>query len=69
VTLTIKDSGGGIALEVQHKVFDRYFTTKDSGTGLGLSICERIVMAHNGEIQFESEQGVGTTFIIKLPAA
>jgi len=69
VTLTIKDSGEGIAPEVQHKVFDRYFTTKDSGTGLGLSICERIVMAHNGDIKFESEQGVGTTFIIKLPAA
>jgi two-component system NtrC family sensor kinase len=69
VTLTIKDSGEGIALEVQHKVFDRYFTTKDSGTGLGLSICERIVMAHNGDIKFESEQGVGTTFIVKLPAA
>ena len=54
---------------MQHKVFDRYFTTKDSGTGLGLSICERIVMAHNGDIKFESEQGAGTTFIIKLPAA
>jgi signal transduction histidine kinase len=69
VTLTITDSGEGIAPEVQHKVFDRYFTTKDSGTGLGLSICERIVMAHNGDIKFESEQGVSTTFIIKLPAA
>ncbi len=69
VTLTIQDTGEGIAPEVQHRVFDRYFTTKESGTGLGLSICERIVMAHNGEIKFESEQGKGTTFIIRLPAA
>jgi signal transduction histidine kinase len=44
VTLQIKDTGEGIAPEVQHKVFDRYFTTKDSGTGLVI-ICERIVMA------------------------
>lgn len=69
VSLQISDTGEGIAPEVQHKVFDRYFTTKDTGTGLGLSICERIVMAHNGEIKFDSVQGKGTTFTIKLPAA
>ncbi len=69
VSLLIKDTGEGIALEAQDHIFDRYFTTKDTGTGLGLSICERIVMAHNGEITFESKQGSGTTFIIKLPAA
>jgi two-component system, NtrC family, sensor kinase len=69
VTLQIIDSGEGIAPEVQHKVYDRYFTTKETGTGLGLSICERIVMAHNGDMTFESQPGKGTTFIIKLPAA
>lgn len=69
IVLHIADTGEGIPPEAQHKIFDRYFTTKESGTGLGLAICERIVMAHEGEITFESKQGVGTTFIIRLPAA
>lgn len=69
VVLRIADTGEGIPLEVQHKVFDRYFTTKETGTGLGLAICERIVMAHEGQITFESKKGTGTTFVIKLPAA
>ena len=69
VCLRISDSGEGIPHEIQDRIFDRYFTTKESGTGLGLAICERIVMAHNGEIKFESRPGAGTTFIVKLPAA
>ena len=69
VVLKISDTGAGIAPEHLDRIFDRYFTTKDSGTGLGLAICERIVMAHNGEITVESTPGQGTSFIIKLPAA
>jgi signal transduction histidine kinase len=69
VVLTISDSGMGIPPEHLDRIFDRYFTTKDSGTGLGLAICERIVMAHNGEIKVESAPGQGTSFIIKLPSA
>ncbi len=68
VELQISDSGDGIAPELQDKVFDRYFTTKESGTGLGLAICERIVMAHNGSIELDSRIGEGTTIRIRLPA-
>ncbi len=69
VVLSIKDTGNGIAPEHLDRIFDRYFTTKESGTGLGLAICERIIMAHNGEIKVESSPGKGTTVIIKLPSA
>jgi signal transduction histidine kinase len=67
VELRISDTGVGIPPEQIDRIFDRYFTTKDTGTGLGLAICERIVMAHNGTITLESEQGKGTTFVIELP--
>ncbi len=69
VVLSISDTGVGIAPEHLDRIFDRYFTTKESGTGLGLAICERIIMAHNGEIKVESSPGHGTSFIIKLPSA
>jgi len=68
VKLQVKDSGPGIVPELKHKVFDRYYTTKETGTGLGLAICERIAMAHNGRIDFESAPGEGTTFLIWLPS-
>ncbi len=69
VALRITDTGVGIAPEHLDRIFDRYFTTKDTGTGLGLSICERIVMAHNGELKVESKPGAGTTFVVRLPSA
>ncbi|MFH2054346.1 MAG: GAF domain-containing protein [bacterium] len=69
VRLEITDTGQGIEPEAQSRVFDRYFTTKDSGTGLGLAICERIIMAHNGRISLDSKVGKGTTFKIWLPSA
>lgn len=67
VQLRITDTGVGIPPEQIDRIFDRYFTTKESGTGLGLAICERIVMAHNGTISIDSKPGQGTTFIIELP--
>jgi len=69
IKLQISDTGVGIPPEVKHRVFDRYFTTKETGTGLGLAICERIIMAHNGRIDLESKPGEGTTFMIWLPSA
>ena len=65
--IQIRDGGNGIDEDHQDKVFDPYFTTKEQGTGLGLAIVERIVFDHNGNIWFESERGVGTTFYIDLP--
>jgi nitrogen fixation/metabolism regulation signal transduction histidine kinase len=65
--IQIEDSGSGIPGEIEEQVFHPYYTTKEHGTGLGLPIVERIVADHRGEIWFESEEGVGTTFFIDLP--
>ncbi len=65
--IQIQDTGEGIKAEDKSKVFHPYFTTKEKGTGLGLPIVERIVAEHRGQIWFESERGVGTTFFIDLP--
>jgi nitrogen fixation/metabolism regulation signal transduction histidine kinase len=65
--LQVRDNGSGIAEEIRDMVFKPYFTTRKDGGGLGLTIVERIVFDHAGSIRFETEQGVGTTFIIDLP--
>ncbi len=65
--IKIEDSGRGIPRELEQKVFHPYFTTKESGTGLGLPIVERIVSDHQGQIWFETEEQIGTTFYIDLP--
>jgi signal transduction histidine kinase len=63
----ITDSGPGIPAEELRKVFDPFFTTKRDGTGLGLAICHGIVEQHQGEIRLESEMGLGTTALVRLP--
>jgi signal transduction histidine kinase len=67
--ITIRDNGPGIPDSIKEKIFQPFFTTKPTGhgTGLGLSLSYDIVKAHGGEIRVESEEGVGTTFIIALP--
>jgi signal transduction histidine kinase len=68
--IRISDTGGGIPRGIQGKIFDPFFTTKPvgKGTGQGLTIAHSvIVQKHGGAIRFESEQGRGTTFIIRLP--
>jgi len=69
VLLTVADTGCGIPLDIQKRIFDPFFTTKEvgKGTGLGLSISYDIIKRHGGEITFESEPGLGTTFMIRLP--
>lgn len=66
-TITITDSGPGIAASDLPLIFEPFFTRKGAGTGLGLSITERIVEEHHGKIAVESESGRGTTFVIHLP--
>ena len=68
--IRISDNGTGIPEEVQASVFNPFFTTKDvgKGTGQGLAICQDVVVSkHHGEIFFETEEGVGTTFVVRLP--
>ncbi|MES9992425.1 MAG: ATP-binding protein [Candidatus Thiodiazotropha sp.] len=70
VEVRVTDTGTGIPQEVQTSVFNPFFTTKDvgSGTGQGLAISQDIVVVkHNGELYFETEEGVGTTFVMRLP--
>ena len=69
VRVRVEDTGVGIAPENLTKIFELYYTTKERGTGVGLSMVYRTVQVHNGEIDVESTLGVGTTFIIVLPAA
>ncbi|ABI69398.1 PAS domain-containing hybrid sensor histidine kinase/response regulator [Syntrophomonas wolfei] len=69
VRLCFHDQGSGIPLEHQAKIFDPYFTTKKEGTGLGLSTSYSIIRKHGGYITCESQPGMGTSFIIYLPAS
>jgi signal transduction histidine kinase/DNA-binding response OmpR family regulator len=67
VHITISDTGCGIPEKELPKIFDHYYTTKETGTGLGLSIVERVISAHNGKLTVDSQIGKGTTFNIDLP--
>jgi PAS domain S-box-containing protein len=69
IRLSIRDSGCGIPPENLAKIFDPYFTTKETGSGLGLAIVHSIVMKHQGQISVQSAPGHGTTFLIDLPAS
>ncbi|HXG88100.1 MAG TPA: ATP-binding protein [Vicinamibacterales bacterium] len=69
VEIRVTDTGVGIAPENLAKIFDLYFTTKETGTGIGLSLVYRTVQLHHGDIDVASTPGVGTTFVIKMPKA
>lgn len=69
VRLEIADTGCGIAPENLDKIFEPYFSTKETGTGLGLAIVKKIVDDHDGMIRVESELNKGTRFIVELPQA
>jgi signal transduction histidine kinase len=65
--ITISDNGKGIPNDIVEKIFSPYFTTKGSGTGLGLAMTKKIIEFWKGKIWFETEQGKGTSFFIRLP--
>jgi CheY-like chemotaxis protein len=69
VCLVVGDKGPGIGAEHLSHIFDPYFTTKEKGSGLGLAISYSIVRAHGGAIAVESQQGVGSRFLVYLPAS
>jgi len=67
VHITIRDTGIGMPAEVKDKIFEPYYTTKASGSGLGLTLVYKIIREHGGEIQVDSEEGVGTQFKFTFP--
>jgi signal transduction histidine kinase len=70
VEIRVRDTGSGIPEKVRARIFDPFFTTKEigKGTGQGLAIARSVVVdKHDGSIDFETEEGKGTTFIIRLP--
>ena len=67
VRLYITDTGIGIPEENVSKIFEPYFTTKETGSGLGLTLVFKIIKEHRGEISVKSREGEGTSFIIVLP--
>jgi signal transduction histidine kinase len=67
VWVSVTDTGGGIPQEQLNRIFEPFYTTKKKGSGLGLMIVQRIVRAHGGRIDLESQLDRGTTFRIWLP--
>jgi signal transduction histidine kinase len=67
LAIEVDDQGKGISSEIIDKVFDPFFSSKETGAGLGLSISYQIIKAHNGEISFSENPGAGVKCIIKLP--
>ncbi len=69
VVIRVSDSGQGIPGDLLQRVFNPFFTTKDSGTGLGLAIVHQLVEAHGGAITAGNHEGGGALFTIRLPAS
>ena len=66
-TISVSDTGRGIAPEHLPNIFRPFYTTKGNGTGLGLSLARRIVEEHHGRIETTSAVGAGTKFVVLLP--
>jgi len=67
VWLRIRDNGSGIHPDVIDKIFNPFFTTKDKGTGLGLALSKKVVDAHGGSMEVESNSEAGTEFLLIFP--
>jgi two-component system sensor histidine kinase PilS (NtrC family) len=68
IHVRVKDTGVGMSAETRKRMFEPFHTTKPKGTGLGLAITHKILEAHSAQIFVESEQGLGTEFVISFPA-
>jgi signal transduction histidine kinase len=66
--LVFQDTGQGIPKDIRDRIFDPYFTTKETGNGLGLAVVFSIIEQHNGQIKVTSKAGEGSCFTILLPA-
>jgi two-component system NtrC family sensor kinase len=67
VRVSVRNTGVGIAPDLQERIFQPFFTTKSRGTGLGLAIARQIVDAHNGRLSVTSDGATEVTFIVDLP--
>ena len=67
IFVDINDDGKGMSPEVQQRIFDLYFSTKEEGAGVGLAISKNIIQMHDGRISFESAPGKGTIFTLDFP--
>ena len=67
VLIEVKDTGAGIPRDVQEKIFELYFTTKSGGSGIGLAQTYQVMQWHYGSVEFESVEGQGTTFRLRIP--
>jgi signal transduction histidine kinase len=67
--LELIDTGKGMPPDVAAKAFAPFFSTRAGGTGLGLPTTRKILLAHGGDIEVQSEVGRGTKFTLRLPAA
>ena len=66
IIISVKDNGQGINPNLQDKVFEPKFTTKTKGMGLGLGIVKNIIDSHKGKIRYQTDDKLGTVFIIEL---
>ena len=64
--ITVKDTGGGIAQEIQDKIFEQGFSTKGKGRGIGLFHTSQLIQSLGGKITFETQAGRGTCFMVEL---
>ncbi len=67
IEIEITDSGCGIPEKAIKKIFDPLFTTRPKGIGMGLAVCHGIIEKHHGTIDVKSQEGIGTSILIKLP--
>ena len=67
IVLTVRDDGHGIAAEIQERLFEPFFTTRDEGTGLGLAMVRGVTQSLGGTVQVRSAPGTGSEFILRLP--
>jgi signal transduction histidine kinase len=69
VFVQVADNGPGIPEELQHKIFDMFFTTKEKGSGVGLPVCRRLIGEWGGSLQLHSKPSEGTRFTFGIPRA
>jgi two-component system sensor histidine kinase PilS (NtrC family) len=69
IELRFDDEGPGVPPDEMARIFEPFYTTKESGVGMGLAVCARIITAHDGTIRASSREGGGCSMIVHLPAA